>query len=510
MSLLRIQNLSKSYGGVQALRDVNLEIHKGEVHALCGENGAGKSTLIKILGGVVSPDAGSVSVEGKSLAFGNVRRAEALGVTVIHQESVAFPHLNAVDNLFVGRELRRFGGLLDRGAMREKTEAILSRLGESFDLDEPVENFPLAQRQMVGIARALLQDCRLLIMDEPTASLSGRETAVLFECVRQLRNDGVSVLYVSHRLQEVFELSDRITVFRDGAWVSTDSCSALTEPDLIQRMVGRSISVQSAHSARPDETGVTRNAETPSLALRGLSCQPDFRDVSLDVFPGEILGLGGLVGAGRSEVARCVFGVDLYDSGSVEISGMPLGAGSVEESCRAGVALVPEDRQHEGLIQAMSIRENLGLPWLRKMSSLGFIARKRIRVLASEAVERLDVKYRNIGDPVSSLSGGNQQKVVLGKWLAGNPRVLILDEPTRGVDVGAKEEVYSLVRRLADEGVAVLLISSDLPELIRLSDRINVMCEGRIAGELVSGEISEESILRLALPKEAKQEAGND
>ncbi len=496
MSLLRIQNLSKSFGGVQALHDIELEIQPGEVHALCGENGAGKSTLIKILGGVVKPDSGSVFFDGVPMEFGNVRGAEALGIAVMHQESVAFPHLNAVDNLFVGRELRRFGGLLDRAAMRAKTKAMLSRLGESLNLDQAVETFPLAQRQMIGIARALLQDCRLLVMDEPTASLSGRETSVLFECLRQLRREGVSVLYVSHRLREVFDLADRITVLRDGAWVSTDACRELSEPDLIQRMVGRAI------SEKAGKTTSVQNSGVPSLVLRGLTSQPEFQDVSLDVFPGEILGLGGLVGAGRSEVARCVFGVDSYDSGSIEIEGTPLAVGSVEESCQAGVALVPEDRQHEGLIQSMSIRENLGLPWLRKLSSFGFVNRGRMRDLASESVARLDVKYRGLGDAVSFLSGGNQQKVVLGKWLAGNPKVLILDEPTRGVDVGAKEEVYGLVRRLAAEGVAVLLISSDLPELIRLSDRINVMCEGRIAGELLSGEISEESILRLALPKE--------
>ena len=499
MALVKIQGISKSYGGVQALRDIHLDILSGEIHALCGENGAGKSTLIKVLGGITKPDSGCVEFAGNRLSLGSVRDAEEAGIAVIHQESVAFPHLNAVDNLFVGRELRRFGGLLDLSGMRQKTLEILSQLGESIDVDRPMEEFPLAQRQMVAIARALLQKCRLLVMDEPTASLSERETEVLFERIRELRQNGVSVLYVSHRLHEIFELADRVTVFRDGKWVSTDPCGDIDESRLIQSMVGRSITLPSNELVDRDE------ATVPSLTIRGLCRATAFNDVSLDVFPGEIVGLGGLVGAGRSEIARCVFGVDSYDSGSIEIGGQPLLPGSVGASCEAGVALVPEDRQQQGLIQALSIEGNLCLPWFSKMNRFGFLNRSGLRALSNDAISRLDVRLGNPLDSVSSLSGGNQQKVVLGKWLAGSPRVLILDEPTRGVDVGAKEEVYRLVHSLTKEGVAILLISSDLPELIRLSDRIVVMCEGRLSGELEGTQVCEEAVLKLALPEQGER-----
>ncbi len=496
MSLVSLQQVSKAYGGVRALHGVDLDIGAGEVHALCGENGAGKSTLIKILGGVIRPDEGKVLVGGELQGRGSVRLAELSGVSVIHQESVAFPHLNAVDNLFVGRELKNRVGLLDRRRMRAQTTEILEQLGERLDVDCPVERFPLAQRQMIAIARALLHNCRLLIMDEPTASLSGRETRVLFQQIERLRREGVSVLYVSHRLHEVFELADRVTVLRDGEKVATEDCSALDEDTLIQRMVGRSLIAK-----KERENPIDRQCE-PLLAVRGLTRAPDFSDITFDVFPGEIVGLGGLVGAGRSEVARSLFGVDWYDRGGVEIAGLPLVPGSVVASCKAGVALVPEDRQMEGLIQDMSILDNVNLPWFLRLSRMGWLSRRRLLKSGSKSVERLGVRFGDIGDAVSSLSGGNQQKVVLGKWLSAKPQVLILDEPTRGVDVGAKEEVYELVEKLADGGIAILLISSDLPELIRLSDRIIVMCGGRVSGELGREAICEEAVLRLSLPEQ--------
>ncbi len=494
MALVEIQNLSKAYGGVRALEAVSFSIGEGEVHALCGENGAGKSTLIKVLGGVVTPDEGKVDFLDEPLGFGSVYHAEQRGIAVIHQESVAFPHLNAVDNLFVGRELRS-GPLLDRRAMRAQAQEQFERLGERIDLRRPLLELPLAQRQMVAIGRALMHDCRLLIMDEPTASLSDRETQVLFENIRRLRAENVTVLYVSHRLREIAEIADRVTVLRDGRWVSTDASDELTEAALIERMVGRSIRQDVVKVARATE------ATDPALSVRALTREPAFRTVSFDVHPGEVVGLAGLVGAGRSEVARCIFGVDDYDSGMVEIEGQPVVGGSVRESCRMGIALVPEDRQHEGLVQALSIRDNLCLPWLERLrGGMGRLDGKAVREMARKSITRLGVKFGKETDPVASLSGGNQQKVVLGKWLAGSPRVLILDEPTRGVDVGAKEEVYDLVEELAQAGVAILLISSDLPEVIRLSHRVLVMAEGQVAGELAREEISETAILRLALP----------
>ena len=491
---MEIRGLSKAFGGVQALNRVSFGIHAGEVHALCGENGAGKSTLIKILAGIIRPDEGEVGFDGRPLAFGDVRRAEAAGVAVIHQESVAFAHLNAVDNLFVGRECCRFRGVLDRHAMARQAREILGRLGEDIDLNQPLEHLPLAQRQMVAIARALLARCRLLVMDEPTASLSAKESKVLFRQIETLRESGVGILYVSHRLQEIFQLADRVTVLRDGCWVSTDPCCDLDETTLIRRMVGREIAARSTASGKgPQEEG-------PRLTVRGLSRAPMFSDVSLDVYPGEIVGLGGLVGAGRSEVARCLFGLDDFDQGSIELNGIPHPGGSVAVSCASGMALVPEDRQHEGLIQTFSIGDNLTLPWLQRFTRRGVLRRSALKTLVTRAIKRLDVRLQSTSDPVSSLSGGNQQKVVLGKWLAGKPSMLILDEPTRGVDVGAKEEVYTLIRELAGEGVGILFISSDLPELIRLSHRILVMSEGKIRGELSGAAMGEEAVLRLALP----------
>ena len=493
MSLVQVRGLSKAYGGVQALADVHLEIRAGVVHALCGENGAGKSTLIKVLGGVVAPDSGTVSVSGEDMILGSVRDSERSGIAVIHQESVAFPHLNAVDNLFVGREHQRFGWL-NRPAMRRETAKLMAELGESIDIGKPLERLPLAQRQMVAIARGLHQRCKLLILDEPTASLSERETLVLFEQIRKLRSKGVSVLYVSHRLHEIFTLADRVTVLRDGRWVCTEETSELDEDLLIQRMVGRSLSEVTLAPGNTDGTGET------VLEVEGLSRAPSFHNVSLELRAGEVLGLGGLVGAGRSEVARCVFGVDAYDSGSVEVEGEQLEGGTVRASCEAGIALVPEDRQHEGLVQPLAISHNLGLPWFAKLSRYGVLRKSAWSSLVQDSVQRLDVRLGTIHDPVASLSGGNQQKVVLGKWLAGRPKVLILDEPTRGVDVGAKEEVYRLVQELAADGVGILLISSDMPELIRLSHRVLVMSEGRVRGALEKDEITEEAILRLALP----------
>lgn len=469
-----------------------MEIAAGEVHALCGENGAGKSTLIKILSGSVRPDQGTVEVGGSVLTTGSVHASEAAGIAVIHQEIVAFPHLDAGDNIFVGREPRRFG-MLDRGRIRREAKALMERLGEHFDLDLPVGELPLAQRQMVGMARALSRRCRLLIMDEPTASLSARETEVLFRIVRQLKEEGVSILYVSHRLEEVFALSDRVTVLRDGRHVETVKAEDIDEPGLIRRMVGREL-LEVEQSAAPVHAGAD-----PVLEVRDLSRAGVFSGVSFQVKAGEIVGMSGLVGAGRSEVARAIFGIDPLDQGSILMDGKPLASGDVRAAMAAGVALVPEDRQHEGLVLPMTIGENITLAILKSLSGRFLIERGREDETARRLIAELGVKTPGPELPANALSGGNQQKVVLAKWLATKPRLLILDEPTRGVDVGAKAEVYRLVRKLAEEGMAVLVISSDLPEVLYLSDRILVMCGGRVRGELAKG-VSQEDVLALAMP----------
>jgi rhamnose transport system ATP-binding protein len=494
---IQVRDVSKSYGGVHALAGVGMNIAAGEVHALCGENGAGKSTLIKILAGSVTPDGGEVRVSGSRLKPGDVRAAEAAGIAVIHQESVAFPHLSTFDNIFVGREPRKLGGLLlDRAAMRRETRKLLERLGEAdaFDPARPVGELSVAQRQMVGMARALSQDCRLLIMDEPTASLSERETRVLFNLIRQFKSQGVSVLYVSHRLDEIFELADRVTVFRDGKHVATSPIMEMSKEKLIQLMVGREL-LQVDHAPR-----AAHDSGQVLLEVKNLTRVGAFRDVSFQVRAGEIVGMAGLVGAGRSEVARCIFGADRADSGTVTALGLPLRGSSVRESMDRGIAMVPEDRQHLGLVLQLPVDTNLSLAVLKTITRFGFTSSARQRKLVDRLIRDLSVKTASPAVPAQTLSGGNQQKLVIGKWLATNPRILILDEPTRGVDVGAKAEVHRLIRKLADEGMATLLISSDLPEVLAMSDRILVMRGGAIAGELSRAQVTQEKVLSLAIP----------
>jgi rhamnose transport system ATP-binding protein len=494
-ALVEVQHVSKSFGGVHALRDVSLSIAPGEVHALCGENGAGKSTLIKIMTGSIVPETGQVLVNGTPLKLGDVRASEDAGIAVIHQESTAFLHLDAQDNIFVGREPKRLAGLLlDRAEMARQTRALLDRLGEHIDQRRPLMEMTVAQRQMVGMARALSRQCKLLIMDEPTASLSARETQVLFRIIRQLRDDGVSILYVSHRMEEVFDLSDRVTVFRDGKWVDTQPTASMTTQSLIQRMVGREVG----------ELTRRANVRQPGpvlLEVKNLSRGSAFQDISFQVRAGEIVGLAGLVGAGRSEVAQAIFGIDAPDSGDILLSGKPLPRGSIKAAMEQGIALVPEDRQHLGLVLPMSVGQNLSMAVLQSLTRAGFISSSRDRELSNRLMKDLSIKAANASVATETLSGGNQQKVMLGKWLAPRPKVLLLDEPTRGVDVGAKAEVHRLVRELADKGMATLLISSELPELLNLSDRIVVMRQGKISGELSQAEANQEKLLELALPK---------
>jgi rhamnose transport system ATP-binding protein len=494
--LIRIHHVSKSYGGVHALVDVSLDIEPGEIHALVGENGAGKSTLIRILSGSVEPDDGEVVIAGDTLLPGNVAAAEAAGIAVIHQEVVVFPHLSTRDNIFVGREPRRWGGLvLDHATMHRETQALLERLGEHFDATKPVGELPLAQRQMVGIARSLSQRCRLLIMDEPTASLSAHETEVLFRIILQLKAEGVSVLYVSHRLEEVFTLADRVTVLRDGRHVGTSAIQDIDQAGLIKLMVGRELlAVEQSERVRSEGREVL-------LQVEGLTRRGAFTDVSFQVRAGEIVGMAGLVGAGRSEVAETIFGVYRPDAGHVCVAGKALPFGSVTAANAFGVALVPEDRQHLGLVLPMTIGENLTLAVLQTLAHYGLRSARREREVAERLMRELHVRAASVDVPAETLSGGNQQKLVLGKWLAAVPRVLMLDEPTRGVDVGAKAEIYRLIRQLAGQGMATLLISSELPEILAMSDRVLVMRNGSISGELFRKEATQERILELALPK---------
>jgi len=499
-SFIQLNNLSKAYGGVHALRQLTLDIAAGEVHAICGENGAGKSTLIKMLSGVVSQDGGEIHVLGQQLKTGSVERAEAAGIAVMHQESATFPDLNAVDNIFVGREMTWCHGLLLEGRrMKSCAKDLLDRLGASIDLDLPVGELPLAQQQMVSLARALSRNCRLLIMDEPTASLSARETRTLLDVVRQLSSEGVSVLYVSHRLEEVFEIADRVSVLRDGQLVATSHVSELDVEKVIQLMVGRKIDL-------PELRGkISQERNEVVLQVEGLTRLGKFHDISFSVRRGEIVGLAGLVGAGRSEIARAIFGIDRYDKGSVCVAGIYLEAHSVRASMSAGIAMVPEDRQHEGLVLAMTVAENLSLAMLPSLVRWGFVSSFLESELVHRQMNSLSIKAAGPHVSAETLSGGNQQKMVIGKWLASQPRVLILDEPTRGVDVGAKSQVHKIVQRLAQDGLATLIISSEMQELFSLCDRLLVLREGRIVGEVTCETATQDEVLALALPDAYKE-----
>ncbi|MDX3237617.1 sugar ABC transporter ATP-binding protein [Streptomyces sp. ME03-5709C] len=488
--VLALEGVSKSFGAVRALRGVSLRLHAGEAHALAGENGAGKSTLIKTLAGVHRPDTGTVLLDGRPVEFHGPGDARDAGVAVIYQEPTLFPDLSVAENIFVGRQPRRSFGRVDHKAVREAAAELFRRLGVDLDPEQPARGLSIADQQLVEIAKALSFDARVLIMDEPTAALTGSEVARLFGVVRSLREQGAAVLFISHRLEEIFALCQRVTTLRDGAWVASEPLDGLTEDDLVRRMVGRDL----------DELYPKQAAEIGEVALsvRRLTREGVFTDVSFEVRRGEIVGLAGLVGAGRSEVARAIFGVDRRDAGEVVVDGKPLRGGAPSLAMAAGIALVPEDRRAQGLVMDMSIERNIGLTGFAATARGGLMSRRAERSRALDWAVRLQVKYARLADVVGTLSGGNQQKVVLAKWLATAPEVLIVDEPTRGIDVGTKAEVHRLLSRLASEGVAVLMISSDLPEILGMADRVLVMHEGRLTAEIPRAEATEESVMAAA------------
>ncbi|MFE0350296.1 sugar ABC transporter ATP-binding protein [Streptomyces griseoluteus] len=488
--VLAVQGLGKSFGAVHALRNVSLELYAGQVHALAGENGAGKSTLIKTLAGVHRPDTGVLSLDGEAVVLHGPADARDAGVAVIHQEPTLFPDLSVAENVFMGRQPRRSLRRVDHRAMRGATGALFARLGVDLDPERPARGLSIADQQLVETAKALSFDARVLIMDEPTAALTGSEVARLFGVVRALRDQGCAILFVSHRLEEIFDLCQYVTTLRDGEVVASDPVGDLTEDVLVRRMVGRDLG--ELYPKAPVEPGEV------ALRVRRLTREGVFTDVSFEVRGGEIVGLAGLVGAGRSEVARAVFGVDKWDAGTAEVCGRPLTNGSPSAAMAAGLVLVPEDRRAQGLVMDMSIERNIGLTGLRSTVRAGLMDRGAERSRALDWAVRLKVKYARIADAVGTLSGGNQQKVVLAKWLATRPRVLIVDEPTRGIDIGTKAEVHRLLAGLAADGVAVLMISSDLPEILGMADRVLVMHEGRLTAELPRADATEESVLAAA------------
>jgi rhamnose transport system ATP-binding protein len=484
-----LRDISKRFGATQALSDVTLELRGHEVHALVGENGAGKSTLVKTLAGIYTPDTGTVELAGEPIVLRGPAHARELGIAVVHHEPRLFPDLSVAENVFMGHSPAGALGSIDWRGMRRQAADIFRGLDVRIDPSAIVRGLSMADQQLIEIAKALSLDARVLILDEPTASLSAHEVERLFTIVRQTRERGVAVLFVSHRLDEVFELCDVATVFRDGKHVVTAPASSLTTADLVRYMVGRAVTLFPKVEAPVGDV---------LLEVTGLSRGEAFRDVSFSVRAGEIVGMAGLVGAGRTEVARVLFGISRRDAGEVRIHGKAVHFATPSEALDAGIAFIPEDRHQQGLVLDFTIAENVTLPILTRLFRRYLIVRATERDVARSFTDQFRVRMTGVDQVVSALSGGNQQKVVLAKWLASEPSVLILDEPTRGIDIGAKVEVHRIVSELAGQGLAILLISSELPEVLAMSDRILVLHEGRLTAEIPRERATEEAVMYAA------------
>lgn len=487
---LRMTGISKSFPGVKALSGVSLEVRRGEVHALLGENGAGKSTLLKILSGAYTRDEGDIVIDGKTVEELNPGIAEQLGISIIYQEFSSLPHLSVAENIFLGRQPRSRGGLIDWKKCYRDSEVLLRKVGLDIDPKLPVSSLKVAEQQMVEIAKALSKEARIIVMDEPTAPLTQREIDNLFSVIRELKKAGVAVIYVSHRLIEIKEICDRITVLRDGCYVGEALVKDVEIRDMIRMMVGRELKDMYPRS----EAAVGE----PVLEVEHLSTRDKLKDISLTVRKGEILGIAGLVGAGRTELARAIFGADEKSGGSVRIDGAPVSIRQPGDAIAQRIGLVPEDRKRQGLVLLMNIKENTTLASLKSLQRAGKLDLGKEEALSLDYMDRLQIAAPGIYETVSNLSGGNQQKVVLAKWLCADCSLLIIDEPTRGIDVGAKVEIYELMKELVEKGLGIMMISSEMPELIGVCDRIVVMHEGMITGELARDEFSEEAIMAYA------------
>src|SRR5918997_105203 len=483
-----MRGITKRFPGVVALDEVDLELEKGEVHVLLGENGAGKSTLIKMLSGAYQPDEGEILLNGEPVSISSATDAQERGISTIYQEFNLVPQLTVAENIFLGRQPRRFG-IVDYRKMRDEARKLLERMKVRVDPDALISDLGVAQRQMVEIAKALSLNARILIMDEPTASLSGQEVERLFEIVRGLKEEEVAMIFISHHLEEVAEIGDRVTVLRDGKVV--DRVPASTEhSELVRMMVGRSVEAQ--FPRRRPEVGEIL------LEVKNLSREGVLEDISFQVRAGEVVGMAGIVGAGRTELARAIFGADPVDSGEVWVEGRRMESDDPREAKRRGLGFVTEDRQGQGIVPPLSVAENLGLASLERNTHVGLVDRREQRKRARKMIEDLNIRTPGPEQEIRYLSGGNQQKVVIGKWLLAESRVLIMDEPTRGIDVGAKVEIYELMNELTENGAGILMISSDLPEVLGMSDRIVVMSGGRITGELSVEEANGENVMELA------------
>ncbi|MBB1511056.1 sugar ABC transporter ATP-binding protein [Tessaracoccus sp. MC1627] len=491
---LELSRVVKSFGAVVALRSGSLSLEKGSIHALIGENGAGKSTLVKIVAGLYRRDAGEFRLEGEPVDFHSTAQSKAAGIAVIYQEPTLFPDLSVTENIFMGRQpVGRFGRI-DRKAMRDEATQIFERLGVRIDPDRLTEGLSIADQQIIEIAKAISLDARVLIMDEPTAALSGVEVERLFAVARSLRDEGRALVFISHRFDEVFELCDTVTVMRDGSYIDTMPIADTSVDELVHLMVGRDVTEM--FPKLPADIG------EDILVVKGLTQKGVFNDISFTVRSGEIVGLAGLVGAGRSEVVRAIFGVDPYQSGSVTVSGQALPKGNPKAAMAQGIALVPEDRRKQGQVLDQSVALNLTLAIRQRLAKGGLIWGALENASAKVWASRLEVKTAALDAEAGTLSGGNQQKVVLAKWLATTPRVLIVDEPTRGIDVGTKAEVHRLISQLAQEGLAILMISSELPEVLGMADRVLVMRAGRITGEFDRADATPEAVMFAATADE--------
>ncbi len=489
-NILELQRITKSFSGIEVLHAVSFSLHPGEVHALLGENGAGKSTLVKVMTGVHRPDSGEILLNGEQVHFNDTRKSRQAGITAIYQELSLFPDLDVAENIFAGRQPLTPAGAIDWRKLYAEAEKLLSALGVSLNLKDRARNLSIAQQQMIEIARAISINARILIMDEPTSSLTLNEVDDLFQLVRRLRREGTAIIFISHRLEELFQLADRVTVLRDGNNVGTKAVKEVTRDELIRMMVWRTITdLYPKLEVKAGEVVL----QVVNLARKGV-----FEEISFELHKGEILGMSGLVGAGRTNVARAIFGVEPPTAGVVRIDGREVRVTSPQKAIQLGLAYVPEDRQKHGLIPPMNIINNISLPMLRHYARRGWLQDRVERSAAFTAARQMEVRANSMWQRARELSGGNQQKVVLAKWLSTNPHILILDEPTRGIDVGTKAVIHALMSKLASEGMAIMMISSELPEVLGMSDRILVMREGHLTAEFSRAEATQEKIMSAA------------
>lgn len=487
---IEMRGIDKSFGGNAVLKSAGFLLDHGEIHALMGENGAGKSTLMKILTGVYTKDAGTVIVDGKEVCYKNPQEAERAGIVFIHQELNVLFDLTVEENMFLGKEIKKTLGVCDKKAMRAEVKKILDKLGVAIDPGQRMNELSVGQQQMIEIAKALMVDAQVIIMDEPTAALTQSETSVLFEVVKSLRKKGVSIVYISHRMEEIFELCDRITVLRDGSYIGTKKISETDMNDVVKMMIGREIG----------ERYPARNAKIGDVAfeVKGLTCPGVFKNVSFQVHAGEVLGVSGLMGAGRTEIMQAIFGNMPHVTGEIFMNGQKIQNRNPQEAMKNGIGFITEDRKVEGLMLEESIMKNISIANLGRISRGGVLNKGAEDALVKRGIEELHIKCFGPHHECNNLSGGNQQKVVFAKWIYTEPKVLILDEPTRGVDIGAKKEIYNIINELAEKGVAIIMVSSELPEVLGMSDRVMVVREGLVRGILNREEANQENIMILA------------